>query len=476
MKKLLIASYMLALATLCPAQDITGTWNGPVQTGKKDPLVIVFTIEEHGGVYTTRIDIPGQRLTGLQPKETHFENSRLLVNASNLGFTYQGQFNRDSMQFVGSFTEGANQLPLVLKKGSFTPQQPANRPQEPIRPYPYDEEEVRFENKTAGVTLAGTLTLPRKTGPFPVVVLITGSGPQDRDETLSGHKPFLVLADYLTRQGLAVLRYDDRGVGQSTGDHSLATTADFAADVMGAIAYLQTRKDIDKEHIGLIGHSEGGIIAPMVANRAKVSFIVSLAGTGIPGSELSLMQAVASHPFPVTDEKAYEQAIRQAITIASAQKDLEDIKKELYSHYKEKVIPLIKGINLSEKEVDAIIHRLVETRTTVWMRYFYNYNPADEIEKLTCPVLSLNGSKDTQVTAKINQDGIRNALIKGHNKDFQITELPGLNHMFQECTTGAESEYGQIAQTFSPNALHVLSDWILAHVYHPSQIPLKHLN
>ena len=464
MKKLLLASCMLALATLCLAQDITGIWNGPIQTGKKDPLVIVFSIEERGGVYTTRIDIPGQRLTGLQPKETHFENDRLFVDASNLGFTYQGQYIKDSQQIAGSFTEGPNQLALVLKKGSYIAPQTANRPQEPIRPYPYSEEEVRFENKTAGVTLTGTLTLPHKKAPFPVVVLITGSGPQDRDETLSGHKPFLVLADYLTRQGLAVLRYDDRGMGQSTGDHSKATTEDFATDVISAVAYLQARKEIDKDRIGLIGHSEGGIIAPMVANRSRISFVVSLAGTGIPGSELSLMQAMASRPFPVTDEKAYEQAIRQAIAIASAQKDLEVIKKELYSHYKEKVMPLVKGINLSDKEIDAIIHRLVETRTTVWMRYFYGYNPADEIEKLTCPFLSLNGSKDTQVAAKINQDGIRNALLKGHNKDFQITELPGLNHMFQDCSTGAESEYGQIAQTFSPTALRVLSDWILAHV------------
>jgi uncharacterized protein len=464
MKKILLITIAIAQFMTCLSQDISGKWSGAIK-GQKEQTVFIFQIEKHGQGYTTVIDIPTNRLVGLKPKETTFANGELLVDASNLGFKYQGKFIQNSLQIDGFFEEGVNKLPLNLSKEAVMPEKTYNRPQEPIRPFPYKEEEVMFENKGAGVTLAGTLTLPLGNGPFSVAILISGSGPQDRDETFSTHKTFLVLSDYLTRQGLAVLRYDDRGVGKSTGDHSQATTKDFASDVVSAVEYLKSRTDINRNKIGLIGHSEGGIIAPMVANQSKnVSFIVLLAGTGIPGSEISLIQAKAMRGFPVPDEAAYEQAIRKAITIASADKEVAEIKKELSIHYKNTIVPIIKPLLGSDEKVNEAINRLVEARTTTWVRYFYTYNPANELERVTCPVLSLNGSRDTQVSAKINQDGIRNALIKGGNKDYLIKELPDLNHLFQECKTGSMREYSEIEQTFAPSALQTLSDWILKHM------------
>jgi alpha/beta superfamily hydrolase len=337
-----------------------------------------------------------------------------------------------------------------------------NRPQEPIKPYSYFEENVSFTNKDANITLAGTFTRPNGNKKYPVAILISGSGPQDRDETISKHKPFLVLADYLTKQGIAVLRYDDRGFGASTGNHSNATTYDFALDVISAMDYLRTRDDVDANKIGLIGHSEGGIIAPLVANKSKdVAFIISLAGTGISGTELSVIQSKTMRPFPVPDEVVYEKAIREAIEIAKQKKDVSEIKPELKAHYNETIAPILKNLGVPNGKMNEIITSLVAMRTTKWVRYFYDYNPADEYEKVNCPVLSLNGSLDTQVEAKINQDGLREALVKGKNKDYEIIELVGLNHLFQNAKTGKMDEYSDIEETFSPKVLNLISDWIL---------------
>ena len=465
MKKIIIITFILLFSIAGFSQDIEGSWNGKAESGKSGPVIFNFRIQKNGENYITIIDIPSIRVANLKPKQTTFTNGELLVDGSNLGFTFQGKLRQDSQQIEGTFTEGVNALPLQLIKSAIKIENTFSRPQEPVKPYPYEEEEIMFSNKKAGVTLAGTLTLPNKTGVFPVVILISGSGPQDRDETFYTHKPFLVLADYLTRQGIAVLRYDDRGAGKSTGDHSAATTKDLASDVMSAIAYLASRNDIDGKKIGLIGHSEGAIIAPMVANlNKKISFIVMLGGTGIPGSEVSLYQAKKMRGFPVQDETAYESAVRKAIEIASANKDVTDIKKELKAHYNETIMPMIKPMFKSDAEAAEVIDKLIEMRTSAWSRYFNTYNPANELEKVTCPVLALNGSKDTQVQPKINQEAIQNALAKGDSKDYTVKELPNLNHLFQACETGEMNEYNKIEQTISPLLLTQISDWILVRV------------
>lgn len=465
MKNTLSVLTLLFLSIGIHAQDISGRWNGTVQISEDKSIDFVFTISTDENGYKTIIDIPSQRVEGLKPQNTSFKGGVLFIDGANLGIKYEGKFNTTSERFEGKFTEGANSLRLHLKKGELTSEKTVKRPQEPVEPYPYLEEEVVFANKEANVSLAGTLTLPGNNKKSPVVILISGSGPQDRDETFANHKPFWILADHLTRQGIAVLRFDDRGVGKSTGNFSKATTADFSTDVLSAVKYLKSRHDIDSNNIGLIGHSEGGIIAPLAANQTKdVSFIVLLASTGIPGSEISLMQSISMRPFPVPNEAAYEQAIRKAIAIAASNKELSVIKNELLEHYNATITPILNPLVGDDKKVTQIINGLIETRTTPWVRYFYNYNPATEIEKLSIPVLSLNGTNDTQVVAEINQKGIKDALIKGKNKDFKVLKLEGLNHFFQESKSGKMDEYSKIEQTFSPIALNEISSWVLEHV------------
>lgn len=460
MKQIIIGILLLSTFSIF-AQDISGKWSGIIESGKKEPVTFNFTFEKNGENYTTTIDIPAMRVESLKPKQTTFKNNSLFVDAANLGFKFEGIYKDNLQQIEGTFTEGVNALPIVLNKVDIQPENTFRRPQEPVKPYPYKEEKVTFENKYAGIKLSGTLTYPNKTDKkVPVVILISGSGPQDRDETFYEHKPFLVLSDFLTRHGIAVLRYDDRGFGKSTGDNSTATTKDLSSDVLSAIDFLKTRKEFGK--IGLIGHSEGAIIAPMVANLNKnISFIVMLAGSGIPGSEVSFYLAKKSRPFPVQDEAAYESAIKKAIEIAASNKDLSEIKKELKVHYYETIVPMLKLVVQSDAKIEEIITNLVETRTTIWNRYFYNYNPADELEKLSCPILVLNGSKDKQVEPEANQKGIRNALSKSHNKDFTINEVDNVNHLFQECKTGEMEEYSTIDQTIAPFVLKQISDWIL---------------
>lgn len=465
MKNLYLTFALLFFSVLGYSQDIAGAWNGTVKIGEGKEISFIFTIGNVENKHVTEISIPTQRVTGLKPQNTSYKDGVLIIDGANLGIKYEGSFNKDLQQFEGHFTEGANTLPLNLKRGKIEKETAVNRPQEPVKPYPYLEEEVVFENNEASVSLSGTLTLPNKKGKFPVVVLISGSGPQDRDETVANHKPFWILADYLTRQGIAVLRFDDRGVGKSTGNFSDATTADFSTDVISAVNYLKSRADIDTNNIGLIGHSEGGIIAPLAANQTKdVSFLVLLASTGIPGSEISLIQATTMRPFPVPDEAAYEQAIRKAIAIAASNKELSVIKSELAEHYNATIAPILTPLVGDEAKVAQIITGLIETRTTPWIRYFYNYNPATEIEKLSIPVLSLNGTNDTQVLAEINQKGIEDALIKGKNKDYRVLQLEGLNHFFQESKTGKMEEYSSIEQTFSPKAMEEISNWVLEHI------------
>jgi pimeloyl-ACP methyl ester carboxylesterase len=337
------------------------------------------------------------------------------------------------------------------------------RPQEPVKPYPYHEEEVSFENAEAGITLAGTLTLPKKDGSFPAVVLISGSGAQNRDEELMGHKPFLVIADYLTRNGIAVLRFDDRGTAASTGDFKTATSVDFSKDVEAAVRYLQTRKEINRKKIGLIGHSEGGIIAPMLASRSKdVAFIVLLAGTGVQGDRLLLSQQEAIYTasgmneaewetVKAINEKAFAMVIRSTDTVQLKTDLTEYLKQVLKDH------PSQKPQGVSEEQ---FIQLSVTQITHPWMIHFIKYHPAPALEKTKCPVLALNGKKDLQVPAKENLEAIQTALTKGGNKQVTTKEIPGLNHLFQECTTGLPAEYATIEQTFSPVALEDILQWI----------------
>jgi len=445
------------------SQDISGDWSGKAKRGDK-LINFIFKIKQENAKYSSTMDVPTFRVSGIKPSATTFTNGNLTIDGSNVGMSYVGIFNSETQQFEGTYKEGGIEMVLNLKKGAVKISD-SRKPQEPVKPYPYYEEEVVFENIEAKISLAGTLTLPNKNGKFPVAILISGSGPQDRDESFMGHKPFLVLSDYLTRKGIGVLRFDDRGVGKSTGDFGIATTEDFSKDVLSAIAYLKTRNDVDVKNIGLIGHSEGGIIAPLAANNSKdIAFMVLLASTGVSGAELSVMQSKTLRQFPVKDEVTFEKNTRKAIAIVTSDKSESEIEKELTTHYNDFLRPILTSLNVPDEKINLFIESQLKTSLKPWSRYFLQYNPADEIEKLQIPVLSLNGSKDSQVNAKINQEEIRKALVKGGNKDFKILELDNLNHFFQECETGRMDEYRKIEQTFSPIALKEISNWIIERV------------
>ncbi|CAM4124586.1 alpha/beta hydrolase family protein [Gillisia limnaea] len=460
MKKLLIIATFLILPFLGISQDIRGAWNGnlEVQAGRK--ILFIFKISGNENQLTTEIAIPSQGVKGLQSQSTSFEDGVLLIDASNLGFKFNGKWNVTSSTIEGSFQEGVNTVPLVLTKEAILEVKP-NRPQEPIKPYPYHVEEVTFTNQKDKVTLAGTLTIPKLSQKKPpVVILISGSGPQDRDESFMTHKPFFVLSDYLTRRGIAVLRYDDRGFGESTGNFAEGTTADFATDVLSAIEFLKNHPQIDKSKIGLIGHSEGAIISPMVANQSiDVGFIVMLAGTGTTGKFVSYSQSIDSRNFPVPDQKQFEDYVKEAIDIASSEIETDSVKEDLTTFYQNS--EMLKSLLPVDVNKEEFIQNLVTARTTPWIRYFYNYNPVDEIKKIKIPALALYGSKDTQVPPKYHLQQVKEALAASKSKNQEVVLLEGLNHIFQESKTGLTSEYAQLEQTFAPAALETIGDWII---------------
>ena len=342
------------------------------------------------------------------------------------------------------------------------------KPQEPTPPYPYHTEEVKFENGQAGITLSGTLTLPEKEGNFPVVILITGSGPQGRNEEIFGHKPFLVIADHLTRQGFAVLRYDDRGIGKSTGNFMAATSMDFAADAESAVEYIKSRKEINSEKIGVAGHSEGGLVAAMAAYHTKdISFVISLAAPGVTCIEVVNLQAELIARAGGVDEKGIaviNRANREITGILRKSADTTRLRADLTAYakahmqnYPEQMIP-------PGQTKEQVIKNQIDAMCTPWYQFLYKVDPATYFGKIACPVLAMNGGKDVQVDARQNLYAIAKAVKNGGNPNVTVHELPNLNHLFQESKTGHPSEYAGIQQTFSPAALALISDWITAQI------------
>jgi fermentation-respiration switch protein FrsA (DUF1100 family) len=434
-----------------PPSDIDGTWSGTLDTDAIK-LRLVFHITNTADGLTATIDSLDQNAKGMPVTTVTRKGASLKMELKSIGGMFDGTISKDLATIDGTWSQRGGNFPLVLRRVKDQAELEPRRPQNPGRPYAYREEEVSYDNKVQGVTLAATLTIPPGKGPFPGVLLITGSGPQDRDETLMGHKPFLVLSDYLTRKGIAVLRADDRGVGKSTGEFTGATTADFATDAEAGVAFLKTRSETRPHKIGLVGHSEGAIIAPMVAARnPDVAFIVMMAGSGVPGVEilpaqmLLIMKASGKSQQEAEKDSDHE---RQIVTLAEQEPDDALLEKRLREQAAGQV---------PEAQLEAEI----KTLTSPWFRYFLTYDPAAALRKVTCPVLAINGEKDLQVPPKQNLPAIRKALEEAGNKDFEIDELPALNHLFQTAKTGAPSEYAEIEETMSPVAMEKIASWIL---------------
>ncbi|MBN1116926.1 MAG: alpha/beta fold hydrolase [Bacteroidales bacterium] len=453
---------MLALLTSIAgfSQEVEGAWNGELNVaGQK--LRLVFNIEKSDAGISATMDSPDQNAYGIPVSEATFEDSKLFISITPAGIKFEGTLAGDSIS--GTFSQMGSSFPMTLSKNAQKVEKP-KRPQEPDKPYPYVSENITFENTEAGIHLSGTLTLPDAKGKYPAVVLISGSGQQNRDEELMGHKPFLVLADHLTRNGIAVLRFDDRGAGESGGDFSKATSFDFATDVKAAIDYLKSRKEIDPATIGLMGHSEGGIVAPVVASQHpdEVGYIVLLAGPGLPGSEIVMMQQQLIGKASGMPEDELELAVgmnKQIFDLIDEIDNSEELQKKVRDLFHKKIKQNPEMVP-EGMEAGQFIDMQLSLLLTPWMKNFLTYDPVLALKKVRCPVLALNGEKDLQVPPKENLEIIRETLENAGNNNVSTIELKGLNHLFQECETGLPSEYGQIEQTMSPIALNTILKWV----------------
>ncbi|RPI72503.1 MAG: alpha/beta hydrolase [Ignavibacteriales bacterium] len=363
---------------------------------------------------------------------------------------------------AGTWSQGGSSFPLSLIRSAGI--KPPKRPQEPEPPLPYIEEEITIKNEQDDLTLSGTFTYPENIDNLPVVILISGSGPQNRNEELLGHKPFLVLADHLTRNGIAVLRFDDRGIGQSTGDFSSATTEDFVTDVLAAVDYLETRKEIDQDKIGLIGHSEGGLVAPIASVKCdEIDFIILMAAPGLSGREILRLQTALIMRAGGADEELISREVESAMKsydIIINEQDSAAAREKLKKYFDESYA----GMSKEEKEQlgnpDSYFDQQARMLLSPWFKYFLEYDPYPVLTEVKIPVLAINGEKDLQVPPKENLSLIEKAFNEGGNKNYKIVELPGLNHLFQVAETGSPDEYVKIEQTISPDALNLITEWI----------------
>lgn len=446
-----------------PAQKLVGNWQGGLQAGGRT-LRIVFRIQPTPqGTLGAVMDSPDQGVKDYPTDSVIIVGDSVNIVMKSVSGGFSGRMKNDST-ISGAWSQGPVHLPLDLFRRDVVAR--VNRPQEPHPPYPYAEEEVLYPNPAAGSTLGATVTFPKTGGPFPAVLLITGSGQQNRDEELLGHKPFLVLADYLTRQGFAVMRVDDRGIGKSTGNFALSTTRDFAGDVKAGIAYLKTRKEIDPKKIGLLGHSEGGIIAPMVASEdPSIAFIVMMAGSAVRGD--SVLQRQRSMIFKAggsTEEfiNKYNALFAKMETASFTETDSAGKAASMRAAI-EKELPDFTTEERSMLKLDsAWINGAIRQTLAPWFQFFLQYDPSTALRKVHCPVLAINGSKDFQVPPDQNLPAIERALKEADNKDYTIKEFPGLNHLFQPAATGSPTEYASIEITIDPPVLAFIGDWITA--------------
>lgn len=442
-------------------KDIEGTWVGTLSIPAGDlRLVFHFTMTEADTIKGT-LDSPDQGAMGIPMGSVTFEGDSLIARAPIIRGEFRGLPVGDTL-LTGRLIQMGTSINLDLKNEA-APVVEYKRPQTPEPPYPYKEEEVIFRNPVEDFDLAGTLTLPQGEGPFPAVVLITGSGAQDRDETIFYHKPFRVIADHLTRNGIAVLRYDDRGIGKSKGRMNNATTMTLADDAEAAVTYLLQRPEIDHGKIGLAGHSEGGMIAPIVASRnSNIAFIVSLAGPGVRGSEILLRQARDIYAVSGMDEAEIEETLAvnsHLFKMAKEEPDQRKFAKDAMEWYSGELDKQVLSPD-QRKEKMATFTQGLASANNAWMRYFIEADPAPFWSQVKCPVLALNGEKDLQVNYEQNLPAIKQALKKGGNRKVKTVAMPGLNHLFQHADTGSPEEYIKIEETFAPEALDIMTEWI----------------
>jgi len=468
--KIILSALIIILQHTLFAQqekELSGIWEGNLTISAAVELPIVFRFEKNdAGGYECKMDSPSQGAKDIPTESVTLINDSVIVDVKVVNGSFEGIISWETSEIIGKWNQGGQSFDLTLNKVEKATT--VNRPQEPKEPFPYNSEDVFFENKTDKIFLAGTLTFPKEGKKFPAAVLISGSGPQNRNEELLGHKPFLVLSDHLTRNGYAVLRFDDRGVGESEGDFKSATTEDFAKDVLAAVEYLKTRNEIDHRRIGLIGHSEGGIIAPMAAiQNDEIAFIVLLAGTGLPGEEILYLQSRLIEEASGTPEEDITRSLEFSSVIYDAIKKSGDFvvaEKRIKEYFWREYMEMSDEDKQKIGDPEVFLNMQLRVALTPWFKFFLTYDPAPALEKVKCPVLAIIGEKDLQVPPKENLPAIKEALKKGGNKNYTVKELPGLNHLFQTAETGSPIEYAKIEETMSPLALDTITNWLKEHI------------
>lgn len=458
-----IPAYIAAQNGLTAPAGVAGIWQGTL-TLPTAQLRLVVKIRDEAGALTGTLDSVDQGARDLPIDTIRFLNGELELEMRAIGGRFAGKLGAGG-EIAGTWSQGGGSLPLTLRRDANVPV--LARPQEPKRPLPYREEEVAYDSEP-GVRLAATLTLPQGQGPFPAVVLITGSGPQDRDESLAGHRPFYILADSLTRRGIAVLRADDRGVGKSTGDYFAVDSSEaFATDALAGVRYLAARSDIRTDAIGLVGHSEGGLVAPLAATRdapeaRNVAFVVLLAGPGVPLGEILVEQnrlILAATGIPAAFVDADVEVLRRLIEIVLSEPDRERAATAMRSALTDYAATLPEP---ARAQITARIEPQVQQMNSGWMRWMLAYDPTPALRALDVPVLALFGGRDLQVPPAQSMPPLEGAVRAAGHPDSGVIELAGLNHLFQAAATGAPAEYAATEETMNSAALDLIGDWIVA--------------
>lgn len=437
----------LLFVVLQSQAQVEGYWKGQIDLGaQKIEMGFDIKVTEKG--FATTLDVPAQGAFDVPVDKTEFHQGKLDLRMDAMNATYSGELK--GLAIEGSFTQHGVSFPLHLERAVKEAKQA--RPQDPKPPFNYKAEEVTFVNPKESNTLAGTMTIPEGEGPFPAVVLVSGSGQQNRDEELMNHRPFWVVADYLSRRGIAVLRYDDRGMGGSTGEVMEATSLDFSYDAEAAFDFLRNRKEINASQVGILGHSEGGVINFMVvARRPEVAFLVSLAGPSVNGIEVLKEQQKAILRASGMTEEAVQfnsNTNAQLFDIIEASNSREEADSLLRQ--------LLKGWGYNEELTEQTVGQL----TSAWMYYFMKYDPTEAIVKTNCPALLLNGTKDLQVIASQNLTGYEKIIAEYGKTNLTLRELPDLNHLFQHCETGSPNEYFENEETISTEVLEMIVGFV----------------
>lgn len=435
----------------------TINWSGTLKAGGPELLIVVRLAPQAGGPLKGWLDVPAQGARDIPLADVVLSDGALQFSVPAINARYEGTLAPGGRQATGEWRQGGAAFPLSMARTGA----PARlvRPQTPQAPFPYRQEEVAYTNSQDGTKLAGTLTRPQGAGPFPAVLLITGSGQQDRDETLFGHKPFWLIADYLTRRGFAVLRVDDRGIGGSTGNPATATTIDFAGDVEAGFDFLRKQPGIDPKRVGLLGHSEGGVIAPVVAaRRPEVAFLVLLAASGERGDR-------------IVNEQVRGIQRRLGKPAAEAERGVK-LQEALYATLRatpdpQAAAPKLRALLAPELKDPQQLEAQVSALNSPWFRTFIDLDPQAYLARVKAPVLALNGERDTQVIASRNLPVIARVLKANGNRDVTTRVIPGANHLFQPAQTGTVEEYAAIETTMTPQALEVIATWLTTRYLKP---------